>query len=53
MEAKATARFVRQSPRKMRLLADLIRGRSVNDAYSILQFNQKKAARNFETTPRC
>ena len=44
MEAKAIARFVRQSPRKMRLVVDLIRGRSVNDAYAILQFNEKKAA---------
>ncbi len=52
MEAKAIARFVRQSPRKMRLVADLIRGQTVNDAYAILQFNSKKAARSFENTLR-
>ncbi|MEE9132496.1 MAG: 50S ribosomal protein L22 [Gemmatimonadota bacterium] len=48
MEAKAVARYLRQSPRKMRLVADLIRGQSVNEAYAILQFNTKKAARPVE-----
>ncbi len=48
MEARAIARHVRQSPRKMRLVAELIRGQSVNDAYAILQFNSKKAARPLE-----
>ncbi|KPK65317.1 MAG: 50S ribosomal protein L22 [Gemmatimonas sp. SG8_38_2] len=48
MEAKAIARHIRQSPRKMRLVADLIRGQDVNDAYAILQFNTKKAARPIE-----
>jgi large subunit ribosomal protein L22 len=52
MEAKAIARFVRQSPRKMRLVVDLIRGRSVNDAYAILQFNEKKAAVSIEKVLR-
>ena len=52
MEAKSIARFVRQSPRKMRLVADLIRGESVIEAYAILQFNNKKAARSFEKTLR-
>ena len=36
---------VRQSPRKMRLVMDLIRGKAVNEAYAILQFNKKLAAR--------
>lgn len=44
MEAKAVARFVRQSPRKMRLITDLIRGQDVNEAYATLQFSDKKAA---------
>ncbi|NIR42467.1 MAG: 50S ribosomal protein L22 [Gemmatimonadetes bacterium] len=52
MEAKAIARFVRQSPRKMRLVADQIRGQTVNDAYAILQFSNKRAARSFEKTLR-
>jgi large subunit ribosomal protein L22 len=48
MEAKAIARFVRQSPRKMRLVAEMIRGQGVNEAYAILQFNEKRAARSIE-----
>jgi ribosomal protein L22 len=36
MEAKAVARYLRQSPRKMRLIADLIRGEDVNAAYATL-----------------
>ncbi len=44
MEAKAIARFVRQSPRKMRIITDLIRGQDVNEAYATLQFSDKKAA---------
>jgi large subunit ribosomal protein L22 len=48
MEARAISRYNRQSPQKMRLVVDLIRGRDVNDAYAILQFTKKKAA---ETSP--
>jgi large subunit ribosomal protein L22 len=44
MEARAIARHVRMSPRKVRLVVDQIRGRSVNDAYAILQFSKKSAA---------
>ena len=44
MQARAIARYVRQSPRKVRLVVDLIRGKSVGDAYSILQFTPRKAA---------
>ncbi|UCC48114.1 MAG: 50S ribosomal protein L22 [Gemmatimonadota bacterium] len=52
MEARAVARFVRQSPRKMRLVVDMIRGQSVNDAYAALKFTDKKAARQIEQTLR-
>jgi len=45
MEARAIQRTVRQSPRKMRLVVDLIRGRSVNEAMSILKFSKKGAAK--------
>ncbi|MBI4542001.1 MAG: 50S ribosomal protein L22 [Gemmatimonadetes bacterium] len=45
MEARAIQRMVRQSPRKMRLVVDLIRGRPVNEAFSILKFSKKGAAR--------
>ncbi len=44
MKASATARGVRMSPRKMRLVVDQIRGKSVNDAYAILQFSKKAAS---------
>ncbi len=40
----ATQRATRQSPYKMRLVADQIRGVSVNQALSLLKFSKKKAA---------
>ncbi|EKT88832.1 50S ribosomal protein L22 [Leptospira santarosai] len=43
MEAKAVARFVRMSPRKVRLVADEIRGYAVNEALDILKFTNKRA----------
>lgn len=43
MEARAIAKNVGMSPRKLRLVIDLIRGRNVNDAYSILKFSKKAA----------
>ncbi|MEX0855974.1 MAG: 50S ribosomal protein L22 [Gemmatimonadota bacterium] len=52
MEAKAVARFIRMSPRKMRLVIDQIRGRSVNDAYAVLQFSKKSAAEPIGKTLR-
>ena len=42
--AKATAKTVRVSPRKTRLVIDLIRGKSVADAIAILKFTPTKAA---------
>jgi len=44
MEARAIQRTVRQSPRKMRLVVDQIRGRAVTEAYAILRFSKKRAA---------
>jgi large subunit ribosomal protein L22 len=44
MEARAIQRTVRQSPRKMRLVVDQIRGRAVPEAYAILRFSKKRAA---------
>lgn len=53
MEARAIARYVRQSARKVRLVVDLVRGRGVNEAYSILQLQPKrKAARAVEKALR-
>ncbi|NJD10872.1 MAG: 50S ribosomal protein L22 [Gemmatimonadetes bacterium] len=52
MEARAISRYNRQSPRKMRLVVDLIRGKGVGDAYAILQFTKKKAAEQIDKTLR-
>ncbi len=52
MEARAKTRFVRMAPRKARLVVDLIRGRAVGEALSVLDFTQKKAARIIAKTLR-
>lgn len=52
MEARAISKYNRQSARKMRLVIDLIRGRSVGEAYAILQFTKKKAAEQIDKTLR-
>ena len=44
METRATLRGVRLSVDKGRLVADLIRGKKVDQALNILQFKKKKAA---------
>src|SRR2546427_5168166 len=46
MEARAIQRTVRQSARKMRLVVDLIRGRAVPEAYAILRYSKKLAAKH-------
>ena len=43
-EIRAVAKYIRTSPRKIRLVADLIRGKAVNEARVILQFTPKRAA---------
>ena len=44
MEAKATAKYIRVSPRKARLVIDLIRGKNVREAEAILRFTPNKSA---------
>jgi len=44
MPWKATHRFARISPRKARLMADMVRGRDVQDALNILKFTPNRAA---------
>jgi large subunit ribosomal protein L22 len=44
MQARAIAKYVRMSPRKVRLVVDQIRGQNVNDAIAVLQFSKKAAA---------
>ncbi len=52
MEARAIAKDVRMSPRKVRLVVDLIRGRPVNEAISVLRFSKKAAAVPVDKTLR-
>ncbi|MDP3058878.1 MAG: 50S ribosomal protein L22 [bacterium] len=44
MEAKAVARNIRIAPRKARIVIDLIRGKSVGEAITILRFTPKVAS---------
>jgi large subunit ribosomal protein L22 len=43
--ARAVLKRFRQSPRKVRMVANMIRGRKVDDALSILRFQERKAAK--------
>ena len=52
MIAKATARYIRMSPQKARLVIDLIRGKNVNDALMTLQFTNKRATGPIEKVVR-
>ena len=44
MEARAVSRYIRISPRKARLVADLVRGKNLDQALSILALTPKKAS---------
>jgi large subunit ribosomal protein L22 len=48
MEARATAKYVRGSAQKIRLVVDLIRGKNVSDALTILRFTKKRASKDVE-----
>jgi large subunit ribosomal protein L22 len=52
MEVTARAMQVRVSPRKMRLVVDLVRGKDVNEALGILRFTPNKAAESIYRTIR-
>ncbi|MFQ5540787.1 MAG: 50S ribosomal protein L22 [Candidatus Paceibacteria bacterium] len=41
---KATLKNYRQSPRKVRLVADLIKGKQLSEALTLLEFTMKRAA---------
>jgi large subunit ribosomal protein L22 len=45
MKVAATLRYARVSPQKCRLVADVIRGKSVDEAIRTLTFSPKKSAR--------
>ncbi|OUX20973.1 MAG: 50S ribosomal protein L22 [bacterium TMED250] len=50
MEAKAITRHIRQSPRKIRILLDDLRGVNVESALNYLHFSKAKAAYQIEKT---
>lgn len=52
MEARAINRYIGTSPRKMRLVIDLIRGKAVNEALHILHFSPHAASKVAEKVLR-
>jgi large subunit ribosomal protein L22 len=52
MEAQAINRYIGTSPRKMRLVIDLIRGKSVSEALHVLHFSPKHASKVAEKVLR-
>lgn len=45
MQVQATAKYIHMSPRKVRLVADLVRGLGIGEAQKQLQFSPKLAAK--------
>jgi len=52
MEATATLRYLKASPQKVRLVADLVRGKKVDEALQILRFTRKSCAKDLEKLVR-
>jgi large subunit ribosomal protein L22 len=52
MEARATQTHIRVSPQKSRLVVDLIRGKNVGDALSILTYTKKRVTHAVEKVLR-
>ena len=52
MESKAVARYIHQSPYKIRKTLNVIRGMSVDDALNYLHFSPEKASTVIEKTIR-
>jgi large subunit ribosomal protein L22 len=48
MDARASAKYLRGSPQKARLVIDMIRGKNVNQALAILRYANKRAALGIE-----
>jgi large subunit ribosomal protein L22 len=48
MDARASAKYLRGSPQKARLVIDMIRGKNVNQALAILRYSNKRAAKGIE-----
>jgi large subunit ribosomal protein L22 len=52
MEATASAKYLRGSAQKARLVVDMIRGKDVNQALAILRYTKKRAASGIEKCMR-
>ena len=52
MEVRAVGKYLRVSPYKVRLVADLVRGKMVEEALTILKFLPKKGGRLINKTLR-
>jgi large subunit ribosomal protein L22 len=52
MEARALKKYIRSSPRKMRLVIDMIRGKNAAEALAQLRFATKHAAQDAEQVLR-
>ncbi len=52
MEATATLKYLKASPQKVRLVADLVRGKKVEEAINILRFTRKTCAKDLEKLVR-
>lgn len=52
MDARATAKYIRVSPQKARLVVDLIRGKGADEAINILRFTKKRVTHEVEKVLR-
>ncbi|MFL6230555.1 MAG: 50S ribosomal protein L22 [Pyrinomonadaceae bacterium] len=52
MEARASAKYLRGSAQKARLVIDMIRGKNVNEALAVLRYTNKRAASGIEKCVR-
>ncbi len=52
MDAKASAKYLRGSAQKARLVIDMIRGKKVGEALAVLQYTNKRAADGIEACVR-
>ena len=52
MEARAQLRYLKASPQKVRLVVDLVRGKSVEEALEILHYTKKSCAKDLEKLVR-
>lgn len=52
MEARASAKYLRGSPQKARLVIDMIRGKNVGPALAILKYSNKRAGKGIEKCVR-